>query len=83
MLTLVIVDIPTGRKAWIEDVVVDEAARGLHIGHALVEQAKNEAKALGVKKLYLTSNPSRQAAHALYSKCGFEEYNTCVFRINM
>ena len=83
MLSLVIVDIPTGRKAWIEDVVVDEAARGLHIGHALVEQAKNEAEALGAKKLYLTSNPSRKAAHALYSKCGFEEYNTCVFRINM
>ena len=83
MLSLVIVDIPTGRKAWIEDVVVDEAARGLHIGHALVEQAKTEAKALGAKKLYLTSNPSRKAAHALYSKCGFEEYDTSVFRINM
>lgn len=83
MLTLVVVDIPTGRKAWIEDVVVDEAARGLHIGAALVERAKDEAVLLGAKKLYLTSNPSRKAAHALYNKCGFEVYDTAVFRINL
>ena len=82
MLTLVVVDIPTGRKAWIEDVVVDEAARGLHIGAALVEHAKEEAQRLGAKKIYLTSNPSRKAAHALYSKCGFGAYDTAVFRIN-
>jgi ribosomal protein S18 acetylase RimI-like enzyme len=80
MLSLVIVDIPTGRKAWIEDVVVDKAARGEHIGEALVERAKEAASALGVKKLYLTSNPSRTAAHALYKKCGFEEYDTTLFR---
>ncbi|MBQ5648212.1 MAG: GNAT family N-acetyltransferase [Alistipes sp.] len=80
MLSLVVVDIPTGRKAWIEDVVVDEVARGLHIGEALVEKAKEEAATLGAQKLYLTSNPSRKAAHALYHKCGFEEYNTTLFR---
>ena len=83
MLTLVIVDIPTGRKAWIEDVVVDEAARGLRIGEALVEQAKKESASLGAKKIYLTSNPSRKAAHALYSKCGFEIYDTTIFRLKL
>ena len=82
MLSLVVVDIPTGRKAWIEDVVVDEKARGLRIGHALVEKAKDVAAELGAKKIYLTSNPSRKAAHALYKKCGFEEYDTALFRIN-
>ena len=81
MLTLVVVDIPTGRKAWIEDVVVDEAARGAHIGQALVEKAKEVATELGVKKIYLTSNPLRKAAHALYHKCGFEKYDTTVFKI--
>lgn len=81
MLSLVIVDIPTGRKAWIEDVVVDEAARGLRLGQALVEQAKALATSLGAKKIYLTSNPSRKAAHALYSKCGFEQYDTTLFRL--
>ena len=83
MLSLVVVDIPTGRKAWIEDVVVDKKARGLHIGAALVEKAKDVAAELGAKKIYLTSNPSRKAAHALYKKCGFEEYDTCVFRLNI
>lgn len=83
MLSLVIVDIPTGRKAWIEDVVVDEAARGLRLGQALVEQAKALATSLGAKKIYLTSNPSRKAAHALYSKCGFEQYDTTLFRLNL
>ena len=81
MLSLVVVDIPTGRKAWVEDVVVDSRARGLHIGQALVEEAKVCAKEVGAKKIYLTSNPSRKAAHALYKKCGFEEYDTTVFRV--
>ena len=82
MLSLVVVDIPTGRKAWIEDVVVDSEARGIHIGQTLVERAKAEASSLGATKVYLTSNPSRKAAHALYKKCGFEEYNTTVFKVN-
>ena len=82
MLSLVVVDIPTGRKAWIEDVVVDEKARGLRIGHALVEKAKEEAVLLGAKKIYLTSNPSRVAAHRLYKSCGFEQYDTAVFKMN-
>ena len=83
MLSLVIVDIPTGRKAWIEDVVVDDAARGLGLGQTLVEQAKELAASLGAKKIYRTSNPSRKAAHALYSKCGFEVYDTTLFRLNL
>ena len=83
MLTLVVVNIPTGRKAWIEDVVVDSECRGLNIGFSLVEKAKELATSLGVKKLYLTSNPSRKAAHALYAKCGFEEYKTTVFRVKI
>ena len=81
MLSLVIINIPTGRKAWIEDVVVDGAFRGQNIGSKLVEYAKQSAKDLEVKKLYLTSNPSRKAAHALYKKCGFETYDTTLFRI--
>ena len=83
MLSLVVVDIPTGRKAWIEDVVVDAAFRGQNIGVDLVEKAKEIAAEIGAKKLYLTSNPSRQAAHRLYAKCGFEKYDTTVFRIKL
>ena len=72
---------PTGRKLWIEDVVVDAECRGQSIGKSLVDSAKECAVALGAEKIYLTSNPSRKAAHALYKKCGFEEYDTTVFRI--
>lgn len=81
MLSLVIVNIPTGGKAWIEDVVVDGQFRGQNIGARLVEFALNTAENLAVKKVYLTSNPSRKAAHALYKKCGFETYDTTVFRV--
>ena len=82
MLTLAVVDIPTGRKCWIEDVVVDGACRGRGIGEQLVEHSLALASQLGAKKVYLTSNPSRTAAHHLYRKCGFEEYDTTLFRIN-
>ena len=80
MLSLVLVDIPTGRKAWIEDVVVDAEHRGCNIGALLVDKAVEIAREALVKRIYLTSNPSRQAAHALYRKCGFESYDTVVFR---
>lgn len=83
MLSLIVVEIPTGRKAWIEDVVVDAVFRGQNIGVELVEKAKEIAIEIGAKKLYLTSNPSRQAAHRLYAKCGFEKYDTTLFRYNL
>lgn len=80
MLSLVVVDIPTGRKAWIEDVVTDSSCRGCGVGKMLVDRAIEEARNASVKRIYLTSNPSRLAAHALYRKCGFESYDTTVFR---
>lgn len=80
MLSLVVVDIPTGRKAWIEDVVTDVSCRGCGIGKMLVDRAIDVARQASAKRIYLTSNPSRQVAHALYRKCGFESYDTTVFR---
>lgn len=71
----------TGRKAWIEDVVVDASQRGAGIGRALVERAITEAQARGAATLDLTSNPSREAAHRLYRACGFEERATTPFRL--
>lgn len=79
MLTLAWYDVPSGRKAWIEDVVVDEAARGVGAGEALVRRALEHAAAVGADRVLLTSNPSRQAARALYRKIGFEEAPTTVF----
>lgn len=81
MLTLAIVDLPSSRKAWIEDVCTDEKMRGCGIGQALVERALDIAREEGAKKVYLTSNSSRQAAHRLYERCGFVKYDTTVFRV--
>lgn len=78
-LTLAWYDAPSGRKAWIEDVVVDAAARGCGAGEALVRAAQQHAAEIGAKRVMLTSNPSRTAARALYRKCGFNEAETTVF----
>lgn len=81
VLVLALYPTLTGRKAWIEDVVVDNAKRGAGIGRALVERAITEASERGAATLDLTSNPSRQAAHRLYRACGFEERATTPFRL--
>jgi len=70
-LTLVIFRIPTAMRAWIEDVVVDSAARGRGVGEALTLSAVNLAKQRGAKTVDLTSRQSRQAAHRLYEEYGF------------
>lgn len=79
MLTLVWYDTPSGRKAWIEDVVVDASLRGCGAGEALVRAALERAYAAGAGQVTLTSSPQREAARALYRKMGFEESSTTVF----
>ena len=79
-LTLVIFRIPTATRAWIEDVVVDGAARGRGVGEALTLTAVKLAKARGAKTVDLTSRRSRQAAHRLYEKAGFQVRDTSVYR---
>ena len=80
-LTLLVVDIPTHRKAWIEDVVADESVRGQGVGRALVEHGIALARQHGATTIDLTSRASRQVARALYRKCGFEEVDTTLFRL--
>lgn len=82
-LTLVLFEIPTGKRAIIEDVVVDEGARGLGVGEELTLRAVEIAKEFGVRSVDLTSRPSRVAANALYQKLGFEKRDTNVFRLNL
>ena len=81
LLTLVWYDVPSGRKAWIEDVVVDAEVRGTGAGRALVAAALEHAAGVGAGEVLLTSNPAREAARALYRKMGFEEAATAVFAI--
>lgn len=74
---------PTGRKVWIEDVVVDSSARGRGYGDMLVNQAINHARTLAPCTLMLTSNPSRIAANELYRTRGFEPKHTNVYKMQL
>jgi len=82
-LTLVVFPIPSGLRAWIEDVVVDEGARGLGAGVALTEAAIAESKRRGARSIDLTSRPSREAANAMYVKLGFIQRETNVYRFDL
>lgn len=82
-LTLAVFRIPTGVRAWIEDVVVDEATRGRGIAEALTRQAVELASAAGARSVELTSRPTREAANRLYRRLGFEERETNVLRLTL
>jgi ribosomal protein S18 acetylase RimI-like enzyme len=82
-LTLAVFRIPTGIRAWIEDVVVDESARGHGVGEALNRAALAEAKRRGAKTVDLTSRPSREAANRLYLRIGFVARETNVYRYDL
>jgi ribosomal protein S18 acetylase RimI-like enzyme len=82
-LTLIIFPIPTGIRAWIEDVVVDGAARGRGVGDLLNRRAIEIAQAAGAKTVDLTSRPSREAANRLYARIGFVPRTTNVYRYDL
>ncbi|MFF7213713.1 GNAT family N-acetyltransferase [Streptomyces sp. NPDC008238] len=82
-LTLAMFPLPTGMRAWVEDVVVDEAARGYGVGAALTEEAIRLADVAGARTVDLTSRPSRQAANRLYERLGFLVRDTRVFRYTL
>jgi ribosomal protein S18 acetylase RimI-like enzyme len=83
MLTLVIFAIPTGIRAIIEDVVVDERYRGQGVAQALTREALVQAAAAGARTVDLTSRPSREAANRLYQKLGFQKRESNVYRYTL
>ena len=87
-LTLVIFPIPTGIRAWVEDVVVDKAARGKQFGgkrvaETLTTEAIRIARQGGAKTVDLTTRPSRVAAGKLYERLGFEQRDSRVYRYSL
>jgi ribosomal protein S18 acetylase RimI-like enzyme len=80
MLTLIVFRTPTGTQAWIEDVVVDETARGQGLGEALTRAGMQRALDLGAKSVSLTSRPARAAANRLYLRMGFQRWETNLYR---
>jgi ribosomal protein S18 acetylase RimI-like enzyme len=79
ILTLVIYRVPTGVRARIEDVVVEQTMRGKGIGELLMKRALEMAKSAGADGVALTSNPRREAANRLYRRLGFKRWETNVY----
>jgi ribosomal protein S18 acetylase RimI-like enzyme len=79
-LTLVLFRIPSGVRAWIEDVVVDAGSRNQGIGEALNRAALQRAAAAGAKAVDLTSRATREAANRLYHRLGFARRETNLYR---
>jgi ribosomal protein S18 acetylase RimI-like enzyme len=82
-LTLAIFRIPTAVRAWIEDVIVAEEARGHGCGEALTRAALDKAAGAGARTVELTSRPSREAANRLYQRLGFKARDTNVYRYDL
>jgi ribosomal protein S18 acetylase RimI-like enzyme len=80
LATLILYRVPTGLRAYIEDVVVDERARGKYIGEALTRACLERAEQAGASQVMLTSNPNRVAANRLYQHMGFKLRKTNVYR---
>lgn len=80
MLTLIMFPLPSGLRSRIEDVVVDDAARGHGAGAALIGEALRLAEEAGARTVDLTSRPSRQAANRLYERLGFQSRDSRVYR---
>jgi ribosomal protein S18 acetylase RimI-like enzyme len=81
--TLAVFRIPSGVRAWIEDVIVDDAARGQGIGEMLTLAMIDRARDRGALTVELTSRPSRDAANRLYQRVGFERRETNLYRYEL
>lgn len=79
-LTLALFRIPSGLRAWIEDVIVSDEVRGRRCGEELTQVALDAAARAGARTVELTSRPSRQAANRLYQRMGFQIRETNVYR---
>lgn len=83
MCVLAVYATPTGRKAWIEDLVIDSRARGQHLGRKLLSHVVEKARCYAPCTLMLTSRPSRVAANRMYQAAGFERKETNVYRMRI
>ena len=78
--TLVMFPLPSGLRARIEDVVVDESARGQGAGAVMTQEALRLAREAGARTVDLTSRPAREAAGRLYERAGFKLRDSRLYR---
>jgi ribosomal protein S18 acetylase RimI-like enzyme len=79
-LTLAVYRVPTGIRSIIEDVIVDNSARGQGIGEALMARAIEVAREKGASNISLTCNPMRESANRLYQRMGFKKRETNAYQ---
>ena len=79
--TVIVYTTPFWIKARLDEVVVDEAARGKGVGEALVKAALDVAREKGAQVAELQSGVQREAANRLYPRMGFKLRETNVYRI--
>jgi ribosomal protein S18 acetylase RimI-like enzyme len=82
-LTLVLLPLPSGMRARVEDVVVDSAARGQGVAALLTQEALRVAREAGARTVDLTSRPDRVAANRLYERLGFQARQSTVYRFTI
>jgi ribosomal protein S18 acetylase RimI-like enzyme len=82
-LTLAMFPVPSGLRAWIEDVVVDDSARGQGVGSILIREALRLAREARARTVDLTTRPAREAAGRLYERAGFQQRETRVYRYDV
>lgn len=82
-LTLSVYRVPTGVRSVIEDVIVDEFARGQGFGEELMKFAIELAREKGAANISLTSNPMREAANRLYLRVGFKKRETNAYQMKL
>jgi ribosomal protein S18 acetylase RimI-like enzyme len=70
----------SGDTGYVEEVVVDRAARGQHISTALMKELLGLAAREGLRFVDLTSRPSRETANSLYRSLGFRLRETNCYR---
>ncbi len=83
MATMATYQVISGRKAWIEDVVVSENYRSKGIGEKLTLALLEKAQEIDIQSVLLFSNPKREAAHRLYKRLGFLEKGSTLFIKNL
>ncbi|MEK7583522.1 MAG: GNAT family N-acetyltransferase [Patescibacteria group bacterium] len=80
---VVIYDVPTEKRAWLEEIMVDEAYRGQGLGERLSKELIEIARHQRVNRVYLSSGLHREAANKLYQKLGFEKKETNVYKLKL
>ena len=79
--TVIVYTTPFWIKARLDEVVVDESARGKGVGAALVGACLEVARRRGAEVAELQSGVQREAANRLYQRMGFKLRQSNLYRI--